>query len=95
MLNDVSETELSSLSLVSLPRAQVANEGPSRPQGRRSQGRRITEHFLGMAMKIGAFKSANQPVTKGTIDQLVSALRSINDQDRACYERVEEELRVE
>ena len=51
--------------------------------------------FTRLAEEIDAFKSANQPVTKGTIDQLVSALRSLKDQDRLCYERLREEFRAQ
>jgi hypothetical protein len=51
--------------------------------------------FKRLAEEIDAFKGANQPVTKATIDHLVSALRSLRSQDRLTYERVQEELRVE
>jgi hypothetical protein len=48
--------------------------------------------FKRLAEEIDAFKSANQPVTKGTIDQLVSALRSLKEQDRQCFDRLQQQL---
>jgi hypothetical protein len=58
-------------------------------------GRESVKSFLRLADEIDAFKSAHQPVVKGTIDQLVTALRRLKEQDRAAYERVAERLRVE
>ena len=43
---------------------------------------------------MAAFKSRNQPVTQGTIDELVAALRSLREQDRVSYERVQQGLRA-
>ncbi len=51
--------------------------------------------FLRLAEEMAAFKSRNQPVTQGTIDELVAALHSLREQDRVSYERVQQGLRAD
>ena len=49
--------------------------------------------FLRLAEEMAAFKSRNQPVTQGTIEELVAALRGLREQDPVSYERVQQGLR--
>jgi hypothetical protein len=48
--------------------------------------------FLRLAEEIAAFKGGTQPVTKGTIDQLVAALRSLKEQNPGAYGRIQQGL---
>jgi hypothetical protein len=57
--------------------------------------REAVRSFIRLAEEIDAFKGAHQPVTQGAIDQLVATMRSLREQDRVIYERVQEQLRVE
>jgi hypothetical protein len=38
---------------------------------------------------------AHKPVTEGAIDQLVAALRDLRKEDRATFERIQEQFRIE
>ena len=68
---------------------------PLKPGGWAPAEREAVKSFLRLAEEMAAFKSKNQPVTQGTIDELVAALRSLREQDRVSYERVQQGLRAD
>jgi hypothetical protein len=57
--------------------------------------REAVQSFTRLADEIDAYKSAHQPVTKGSIDKLVAVLRTLREQDRQSYELIQERLRKE
>ena len=63
------------------------------PGGWAPAEREAVKSFLRLAEEMAAFKSRNQPVTQGTIDELVAALRGLREQDPVSYERVQQGLR--
>ncbi len=65
------------------------------PGGWAPAEREAVKSFLRLAEEIAAFKSRNQPVTQGTIDELAAALHSLREQDRVSYERVQQGLRAD
>jgi hypothetical protein len=67
---------------------------PLNPGGWAPAEREAVKSFLRLAEEIDAFKRGNQPVTQGTIDELVAVLRSLREQDRESYERVQQGLRA-
>jgi hypothetical protein len=55
--------------------------------------REAVRSFLRLAEEIDAFKAGRQPVTKGTINQLVDALRGLKRQDPGAFGRIQQGLR--
>jgi hypothetical protein len=65
---------------------------PLNPGGWAPAEREAVKSFLRLAEEMAAFKS-RQPVTQGTINELVAALRSLKERDPVSYERVQQGLR--
>ncbi len=55
--------------------------------------REAVRSFDRLAEEIDALKAASQPVTQGSIDQIVAALRTLKEHDRTTFEQIQERLR--
>src|SRR5271165_7612371 len=79
----------------SAPKVKLFAQRSVNPGAWAPDEREAVKSFLRLAEEMAAFKSRNQPVTQGTIDELVAALRSLREQDRVSYERVQQGLRAD